>query len=181
MVLATADEILNFYDVKADKVLIQTLVGRVTDMFESYCGRKFGSLASIEYFEGGSFRYFVERYPISESPTVQVWEDSDRVFGSSSEVDAEDVSVDYNNGIVILDSVLAKGNRNVKISYTGGYTEAPNDLKQACIEQTSKVLREGKKGVVGIPSRSFPDGSVSFLTDALLPSVRFVLNLYAAR
>jgi len=181
MILATAQEVLDFYKVDADSSLVDSLVSRVTKMFENYCGRVFSSAASVEYFDGGYSRYFVERYPISSSPAVQVWEDPDREFGSGDEVDAEDISVDYDNGIVIIDFTLAAGNRNVKISYTGGYTTAPVDLKQACVEQVVKMLREGVKGNIGIPSRTYPDGSISFDTSPLLPSVKFVLDLYRSR
>ncbi len=82
--------------------------------------------------------------------------------------------------MIILDnSTFYDGVQNVKIVYKGGYASIPEDLRQACIETVVQKWKEGREGLLGITSRTEPDGSISIFTEAgMLPDVKRVLSRY---
>jgi hypothetical protein len=75
--------------------------------------------------------------------------------------------------------VWGLGSKNIKITMTAGYSTIPDDIKIEALKQAGADFQTQKGKTWGEQSRTFPDGSVSFQSQDLLPSVKRVLNRYA--
>ncbi len=157
---------------------IESLILAVLSFIDTYCNRNFASAAYIEYFHGPTPTLFLKGVPIASSPVLVLYDDWQREFGSTTIVDADDYYIDSDVGLVHVDYDVGQGKGTVKVSYTGGYSALPADLKQACVEMVARKLKEGD-GALGIPSRSIPEGgNVVFVIDDILPQTKVVLGRY---
>jgi uncharacterized phiE125 gp8 family phage protein len=124
---------LDIGDAGADETLLASLIDAASEMIENHTGRRFAQAAVTEYHDGrGEAFVLLDRPPVDTGETLQVWDDPGRNYGAGSLVDAEGYTVDAEGGVVRLDSgSFANGNRNVKVSYTGGYATVPPAAEQA--------------------------------------------------
>lgn len=159
--------------------LFATLITAVSKRFESFCNRTFEQSSSIvEYYSGsGTNRViYVKRPPIAS--VASLYDDTDRVFGSGTMIDADDyVADDYT--VTLKNSTFMKGILNIKITYAGGYSTdtLPADLKLAAMMQVAFVFkRRADLGLVGISGEG---GSISMQSPMkLLPEVEATLQTY---
>lgn len=184
MALCTAAEIKTYLNLAADDTTWDNLFAALIPAFDkfadNYCKRTLSQASHTEYFSGPARVLFLNNPPIASDPAVQIWADSSRDFASADLVDTDDYFVDTENGIIHFDSERSSGNKNIKVTYTGGYADAdvPDDLKQAAIEAVAKKYQESRDGNIGMVSRTLPDGSVSFRPMELVPQIRMILDLY---
>lgn len=161
--------------------MYSTLIKAAQGFFEKYCCRNsFDESEVTEYYDGGKSTVFLKQPPIKSDGNVDVWDDPNRDFDSTTEVASDDYGIDYDNGVLEFDYTLSVGRRSVKVTYTGGYAKdaIPQDLRQACVMQVIYKFKELKRGELGVPSRTLPDGSVTLTVVDLLPQVKAVLDLY---
>lgn len=130
--------------------LINSLIPRQSQYIATYCSRNFGSATYTEYFDGSwQKELFLSNTPITA--ITAIYDDTDRAFGAGTQISSDDYafisgSNDALNGIVQFDTLLTKGNQNIKIVYTAGYAtyaSAPKDLQHACILLVALSLRKG--------------------------------------
>ena len=195
--LTTLAELKDYLNISGsgDDSILESLIDRVTALFESYTGRK---LKARDYHydpaeaaydpenavldgDGGS-SLILPQYPVNSITTL-------RVMGSEIPEATSYAATGWINdgnlrsaGILRLRGyTLSAGRAFVEIAYNAGYGAVPDDLAQAAIEQAAWKFREGRKGELGIQSHTLPDGSVTFRPTDLLPSVQGVLSLYKSR
>lgn len=65
----------------------------------------------------------------------------------------------------------------VRVTYTGGYSSIPNDLKMAALDMI-KIIYKGKEGVKSMRLQGDDSISHELSSDGLPPQVRRTLNLY---
>ena len=183
MAVTTAAKVKAFMDTEEDRwdTLIATLITNCQSIIEDYCNRILDAADYTEYHDGGGVDFFIVKNPPINTIT-SVHDSSDRTYGAGDLVSTDDYVSYANEGIVQLDGgVFLDELKNIKIIYNGGYSSIPGAIEQAATEMVAKKLREGTKGEYGMVSRSFPDGSVAFTQDDLLPSVKRILNQYRLR
>lgn len=169
-----------------DDALLENLVNRSYKIIEAYCNRPFRYVNSsgvaqavTEYFNGwGQTRLFLRYYPVIL--ITSLYDDPDRLYGSSDLIDSDDYVTHDDYGILELDGLsFANGKKSIKITYTGGYETVPYDLEHVCNKLVAMLYKE--KDSVGLASKSFSDGSVGYFTDRLSPQDKVVLDGYRSQ
>lgn len=140
------------------------IIPAVQGWLERECGRVFESAEVTEYFDGDEWSSLL---PVARPPIVSianVWNDNTRTFNVPMDTAYYDIR-DAMAGIVqLLDGrMFSAGQRNIKITYTGGYTRIPEDLEQAAIEMVWAAREKGQCNLIGVRSRSIADGNVQFM------------------
>ncbi len=182
--LCTKDDVKKFMGITNvspnDDTLIDNMIDRTTDLFETYCKRKFFAAAYTEYHSPASSdkRIFPKNFPVNTITSIH--DDPDRTYGSDSLITASEYGVmDDDATVEWIDGNFAGGTNSVKIIYNGGYTTIPEDLTQGCIEEVARRFRRRKD--VDVSQKTMPDGSAQILAGDFLPSTKTVLNLYKKR
>ena len=160
--------------------LLTTLINRVTTQFETYCGRTFESAETTEYLDGGGIKFlFPAQYPITS--VSGIWSNSSWDWDDDDLISSDDYRIKNSNYIVLKSSTFSNYDQNIKITYTHGYTadDIPEDLQQACIEETLRKWKSRNK--IDVLSVSLEDGSITHLTKDLLPQTIMTLNRYKKR
>lgn len=184
MAICTADEIKKYYnDESMDDDILETLLATATAQIEAYCDRKFDFKTFTEIFHGGrsgTSKLFLTNYPVDLASEVKVYEDRDRLFPESTLIPSTDYYLESDTGILMLDVTLGPGNGNIKVVYSAGYAEdaMPGDLKQAVMEHTLRLYKEGYKGDLGQVRKQYADGSVELDRNPFYPSVQRTLDIY---
>lgn len=184
MAICTADDIKEYFnDSSLDDTIVTTLIATATSQIEAYCDRKFEAHDYVEIFHGGrngTSKIFLTNYPVDTTKDVKVYEDRNRIFPESSLIPASDYYVEEDTGTILLDATVGPGNGNIKVSYSAGYAEAdiPLDLKQAVMEHTLRLYKEGYKGDLGQVRKQYADGSVELDRNPFYPGVQRTLDLY---
>jgi len=137
--LTTLAKAKRFMDISGtdDDTLIEELIDSVSAQIEKWCRRKFLSRSFTEYHDGGGYSYvFVDNPPITA--VASVYDDSDREWTSSDLVSATYYTTDgsyADEGRIQLwqgKLYFYDGVKNVKVTYTGGYSSVPADVEMAC-------------------------------------------------
>lgn len=140
------------------------LIESVQAFLEEECGRVFEAGDVTEYYDGDEWcqRILVARPPINS--IVNLWDDPARTYATPLQATTYDIQ-DAKAGIVrLLDGRrFSTGQRNIKITYNGGYTSIPLDLEQAAIEMVWAAREKGVHNLIGVRSRSIADGNVQFV------------------
>jgi len=149
------------------------LINSASRLAAEFCGRgiddngvsRFLSTSRTEYYDGdGSDTLNVLAYPLTTVTSIYV--DPDRDYGTNELVDSDDYVSYKASGVVRTDGALfATGNKSIKITYTGGYTDAPADLQQAIKELVAFWYKRNTDKRVGVTSVSVGDKSVSYEAD----------------
>lgn len=137
MALSTTAEIKGILGITASTydTQIGNLIGPTQYALETMVGTEFDATSRTEYYDGGGQdRIVVAHPPIAPSPaTVVVYDDCSRAFAAGSIVVASVLSINYQAGVIRIDSaglsdnwaswgdygVFQDGNQNVKVVYTG--------------------------------------------------------------
>lgn len=123
-------------DTNKDEDLLE-FIKRITDSIESETGREFSYATYTEFHDGtGQIgELTLKQYPVDSSATFQIWDDTGRIYDAANVLSTDDYTVDNDAGIVRLDGSLVfnKGRNNIKVIYSAGYKEIPEDLKRAVI------------------------------------------------
>lgn len=156
---------------------IDTLIPAASEAIENACGRRFAETAYTEYRDGGHDRLVLKRRPATS--VSGIWDDPDRVFGDATKLDSDDIVLDTDRGIVILrQGAFQNGVRNVKVSYTAGSAEVPDDIAQACVMLVAAWFHSGREGADGLDSRTAGEMAQRFAAEALPATVERILRAY---
>lgn len=131
--LETTKEYLQLENTTEFDSVLKGLLGRTKRNIERFCGREFLAKRYTEFYSGkGSTideshtKVFVKNPPIVVVTSLH--DDIDRTFGTSALIATGSYTVDGDEngevGIVeLVDTVFRKGVKNIKVIYTGGYTD----------------------------------------------------------
>ncbi len=139
--LVTLEEVkssMNITDTNADEELGR-LVKEMSREFSDAIDRDLEKKTHTQYFDGDVMtkKLFVNNYPIVSITSIK--DDLDRTFGADSAIDTDEYSFYEDEGIIVLDTVLTPGQKNIQVVYVGGYDEIPSDAKN-CVKMM--VARE---------------------------------------
>jgi len=185
----------NTYDAKLSNVIVYA-----SGLIESYCSRSFASAnVSYEYQDGGKPYVFVNNPPINNIWSIAEYDGTQYVPLVDPPVDGGLPNVAANANSVVgytydsLSGKVWKGfnsqfsssinstdafkaySRGIRISYNGGYSTIPNDLKLCCLAiikdlhkgMDAQITRFDREQIQQMPySAGFP------------PHIRRVLDLY---
>lgn len=141
---------------------LEAIAKAVQDFMDSITNRKFEArtyYADSEYsiLDGtGKPWIYLPQYPVSHIDWVGI--DSDRVWGTGTEIATNDIFFYPQSGKVVSEGgYFIRGRRNVKVNYVAGYAPIvggthnsvvstyplPYDLKQVMIEMSVQAIKEG--------------------------------------
>jgi hypothetical protein len=182
---------------KAPNAKLSAISKAIEDFVDGFTNRKleaarYNSDPQFTYLDGtGRNWIYSPQYPISYVYGVYV--DSDRVFGSGTEIATADIFW-YPSGKVISEGgYFTRGHRNIKLDYIAGYAPVvggthsalistypiPEDLRQVMIEMTVETFKEGITAVHTVAGAGeTPPRFVQMLTNNSF--WRNVLNKYKA-
>lgn len=178
--LCTLDDVKDFLNmsgaVNADDELIMDLIDSVTDIFEIYCGVKAFKLNTYtEYYDGDYDKYiFPNNTPIVS--VLEINDDTDWIWATDTTMAADTYRIVDSKYIVLKSDNTTNGDQNIKLRYTAGYATIPNDLKQICIEESSR--RYKNRMDFDVISKTLDDGTVQYTEKGLLTTTKDVLNKY---
>lgn len=140
------------------------LIESVQMFIEEECGRVFEAADVTEYHDGDQWcqRILVARPPINS--IVNLWDDPTRVYATPLMATTYGIQSAKGGIVRLLDGrTFSHGQRNIKITYNGGYTSIPMDLEQAVIEMVWAAREKGVHNLIGVRSRSIADGNIQFV------------------
>jgi hypothetical protein len=158
---------------------LSRLIQGISAAMQSWIGR---TIVDTEYADeahsgdGWTHELKLNHWPVTSTTTFAITDSDDAVSSSDYEVDNE-------SGIVVLKSgAWTSGRRNLKVTYSAGYTAIPEDLAMAAtrqvIEEFNKSPQSGK-GKLGLEgSTDAAGGAATFLPDGFLPFVETIMERY---
>ena len=159
------------------------LIPAVQAFLEQECGRVFDQATVTEYFDGDDWKgsLLVSRPPITS--ITNLWDDAARAFATpmaAAKYDIKDASSGY---VRLLDGLtFSRGQKNIKLTYVGGYAAMPFDLEQAAIEMVWAAREKGQHNLIGVRSRSVADGNLQFVNlDWGSPNLIAIIQKYSLK
>ena len=119
--------------------LVEGFINECSSLIENYCNRQFREVTHTERFDGVSVtEILLNHWPVSSITSIHV--DSKRDFTVDTLVDSSNYELfqdEKGESIVVqrFDQAFPRGNKNVKIIYTAGYSafsDVPADIQLAC-------------------------------------------------
>lgn len=139
------------YEGDGNDGVIEDLIERVEAAFKEFLGGTTFDAGDnynteTDYADGDrTDTIIVSKLPIRAVTSIHL--DTDRVYGSDTAVDADDIiDYEYGAGVIRLESLTTpRGRASVKVVYTAGWktTDAPADFKQIIINEAVALLLEG--------------------------------------
>lgn len=153
--------------VSVDDETIEDLINASSSAIENYCKRRFKEQTYLEEeFDGtGKSHLLLDQYPVKSIGAVTI--DGNLLTPGQYKVKKRNGILLHNGGI------WPRGEINVTVSYTAGYTEIPSDLELAC---KHLVMSYFKSDIANF-STTFQDGFV-FRPEALPAQVKALLAPY---
>lgn len=104
-------------------------------------------------------------------------EDSNREFGTATQYASNSyVTYDEDGRIELLGTasslspvVFPTGQQNVKIVYTGGYSDMPEDVKMGCVEWIGRIYKRKTKKRWNVDKQAKGDKTIDYETFGIIP------------
>lgn len=156
--------------------LFNQIIPQVSSQIETFLNRRLKEEARTQYFSGGRRYYYVDALPINPSPAPVIEEDS------VEQNPNDDYYTFEEDGLFEFQYETSNWRpKIIKITWTGGYAEAdgvlaaPDDMKQACLQQCAYVFKRRKD--LGSSGVGTPNGNISYTGDIkLLTNVKDILS-----
>lgn len=144
--------IQSFLDIPETKYSqVETLIGWITRKAEVITRRELEQAERTVYLSGcGDKTLVLPHWPVVSISSITI-----------DDTEVTDYTLEASMGLVYrTDGVLPKGDRNIKVVYTAGWTESttPDDVRFACIEAISWNLKRINDDSMGIKNQTTPDG-----------------------
>ena len=180
----------------SEDVLLERAVNVATLWAEHVCERRLKSRAvtSLRLAGPPGRRLYLPIVPISTTATLTVTHNGDAQTVWKVEADGDPEDFDVIVGPLTVPSSRMQPDYlyrsagwstsswanpyNVLISYTGGLSTIPDDLKDAVCMLLQRVWREFKQGTADMVSVNTPTGSVTFADRRLPPRAAQILESY---
>lgn len=167
---------------------LRHLITRASRFIKTYAGREFVSATFSEEVHSGNDRQklYLDHYPIIS--VTEVKEDDVALDADEYEVLANEGALfreaGWYGGTLAMASVLSTEpdpyaeTRNLKVTYTAGWADVPDDIEQACLQMVA--LWYTGAGTYGIEHETTPGGySVTYSKATGVPEdIKQVLDLY---
>lgn len=162
---------------------LERIIPAVQAFLEQECGRVFEQTTVTEYFDGDDWKgsLLVSRPPIAS--ITNLWDDPSRAFATPMAASKYDIKDASSGHLRLLDGLtFSRGQKNIKLTYVGGYLKMPVDLEQAAIEMVWAAREKGAHNLIGVRSRSVADGSVQFVNlDWGSPNLSAIVQKYSLK
>lgn len=173
--LTTVDNVKAWLGISAatDDAIFARLVSAVSQYAQTWLNRQIASAAYTETRDGrGRSRMVFADYPVTAVSAVVI---DGRSIPFSRDVFTPGYY--FNEIEVCLRGYLfTKGEGNVSLAYTAGYTVTPPELEQAIIETVALRYRERDR--IGHASKSLQGETVAFTITDFPKSAQTILNNY---
>lgn len=105
-----------------DDPIIDGIILGVSMDFQVQTGRGVDLIVRTEYFDvdESTNRLLLAGFPVAADPVIQIFQDTDRNFGATTEVDSEFYFLDLEEGVIDLFQQYPVGIKTIKVVYTGG-------------------------------------------------------------
>ncbi|MFH0911720.1 MAG: head-tail connector protein [Planctomycetota bacterium] len=145
-----------------DDTLLEALIDSVSEAIEHYCGREFAAKERTEFHDGGGAASLVLRCrPVQSIASLR--DDPARLFPEGSEIAPAGYVFYPEAGIVVLDGAsFSDGRRNVRVTYTAGFSAVPPAVEQAANILAAHFYNRGRQGGDGLASESLGAYTVSY-------------------
>jgi uncharacterized phiE125 gp8 family phage protein len=158
--------------------LLGALVDGASEAIENFCRRRFATAEYTEYHDGGdSAILLLDHCPVQSVDEVRV--DSRHDFENGEPIDEDDYVLYPEEGLIVrIAGLFSAGTRNVRVIYTAGYAEVPNDVNRACVMLAAAWFNRGRQGADGIASEKLGDYAAKYASYSLPPQVTGLLTPY---
>jgi hypothetical protein len=153
----------------------------LSEFADTYIDRELLAKDHTEYHDGtGTPELMLDHYPVnSTSATISAFIDWDFEFTSDDKIDADDLFVDDERGILLYQNrVWPRGYRNVKVIYNAGYNSVPYDLQLSIQEAVAYFWERRQQKMWAKESISKGETSVTRVVSSLPQPVREVWDRY---
>ncbi len=160
---------------------IQALLTSISDAVRTYIGRQltdFYATDKVEYSPGNVLAVYLKEYPIVGTPTIE-YKTSAGTYATMSEGTDYFLDADIGTINVVGESVFSssKNPKFIKVTYRGGYSDCPEDIKMAIADYVEKQIKSEhatNKTLGGQDSMTFPA-----IAQGRLPShISVILDMY---
>jgi uncharacterized phiE125 gp8 family phage protein len=154
-------------NVNVDDSTVEDLINASSSAIENYCKRKFKEQNYLEeeYDGTGKNHILLDQYPVKSIESVSI---------DGTTLSTGQYKVKKRNGVLLNNGgIWPRGEINITVSYTAGYSEIPSDLELAC---KHLVMSYFKSDVANF-STTFQEGFV-FRPEALPAQVKALLAPY---
>lgn len=178
--LANIQDVKDWLELKSatDDALLGRLLTASSRAIEKYLGRPVLQQTVTELYDGnGSCRMILPL--LVDQPLVSVTSltiDGTAIPAAATIADPGYRA--YGSRIVLNGYAFCRGALNVEITYVAGWTAAPEDLAQACIDLVAYTYRN--RSHIGVAAKTINTEVVSFIQKAIPDHVQRVLDTYIA-
>jgi len=160
--------------------LVSTLITAASDWIQTICDRSFTAVATVnEIRDGnGNGELFLRSSPVAAIQSLAV---------NALAIPAQ--TADGQPGYYLVDNVsialqgytFTRGRKNVRITYTSGYSAVPVAIAQACNELVQATLQRGARGGGEVSGKSLPASGehYSFKLEDTPIALRRILQAYS--
>lgn len=156
-----------------DDSLLTRIITSASAFIQSHLNRQFAAQAYTERRDGNNG----QKLPFANYPVTAVA--SVTVDGVSIPPAADSTKSGYmfSGTMLYLNGwSFTRGNQNVVITYTAGYTATPVDIEQVCIDLVSLKYRE--RAHIGVSSKTIAGETVNYTQGDLSDEVKDILRQY---
>jgi hypothetical protein len=152
---------------------LQRLITAASLWMQTYISRTIRSQAYTETRDGqGGNRLVLGNEPVTAVSSVMI--DGQSIPASPGFGQAGYIFT--GTAIILTGYLFNRGDANVKVSYTGGFTSTPLDLEQACLDLASMRWKERDR--IGHASKTIGAETVTFITKDMSDFVKTTLAKY---
>jgi len=176
-----------YKEISSDKYddKISQIIANVSDFVKTYCNRTFidyNTTDKVEYLDGSSGVLYPTEFPILNVTSVENTPDGGQtyetlVLGTNYLIDLRKDAVVTMYGEAFPKTYYAVN--DIKLTYTGGYTDVPEDVKVACMDLV-EFYKEGEYTPKRVMSGATQDNQAFRLmfTSNLPAHIKRVLDMY---
>ena len=175
MTFITKTDVKAFLSITSDSsdTLLDRLVKSACQQLDTLCNRTFTTGDITEKIRGdGTNRFYPSNLPF------EFKENNSITIGDATPLAPSDVLAFEDEGYIELKHKDLTEGELIQITYSSGFAEIPDDVKQAAIEMVVLMLNRNKS--IGYKSESDGPVAVVYDTDGLdqIPSVKLVVEAY---
>lgn len=186
--LTAAKEYLKVSNTNSDNVITRMISG-ITKAIERYCKRVFKKTSYSEFFSGKGGDVdeqhtilFVRNPPISS--ITALFDDIDRVYGTSTQIATTDFVSFEEEGIVEVEGIqFRKGLKNIKLNYEGGFATSDfatvgelADVIHATLIYLGQEWKRFDRSLHGLDSVDRADVTESYSINEMPTSVKELID-----